>query len=172
VAVVGALEYFAGRMGKDQAATQVTLLAAARAARESLGVLTLLAEQDDIDRHLSAARATLGDADFASAWSEGYSASLDDAVRSVLGEAPLEGHAGDADGARRLSERAAGLTPRELEVARLLALGRTDQEIAEELVITRGTASLHVHHILGKLGLRSRVQVADAPEMEGLLRTQ
>jgi len=172
VAVVGALEYFAGRMGKHQAAAQVALLAAARAARESLGVLTLLAEQDDIDRHLDAARATLGDAGFEAAWSEGNSASLDDVVRSVLGEAPLEGHTGEADGARRLSDRPAGLTPRELEVARLLALGRTDQEIAEELFITRGTASLHVHHILGKLGLRSRVQVADAPELKGLLGTQ
>jgi predicted ATPase/DNA-binding CsgD family transcriptional regulator len=172
VAVVGALEYFAGRMGTHQVSTQVALFAAARAVRESLGVLTLLAEQDDIDRHLNAAREALGDAGFAAAWSEGYAASLDDVVRGLLGEAPLERRAGHAAGTGRPSDRTGGLTQRELEVARLLALGCTDQQIAEELFITRGTASLHVHHILGKLGLRSRVQVADAPELKGLLETR
>jgi predicted ATPase/DNA-binding CsgD family transcriptional regulator len=171
VAVVGALEYFAGRMG-DQAATQVTLLAAARAARESLGVQALVAEQDDIDRHLNVARAVLANEGFEAAWSRGYAATLDDVVASVLGEASLEGGGGEADGTSRRSDRAAGLTPRELEVARMLARGCTDQEIAEELFITRGTASLHVHHILGKLGLRSRVQVADAPELRGLLESR
>ena len=88
-----------------------------------------------------------------------------------LVEESYEGQPGEADGGRRLADRAAGLTPRELEVAALLAQGYTDQEIAEELVITRGTASLHVHHILGKLGLRSRFQVVDSPELAGLLKT-
>jgi serine/threonine-protein kinase PknK len=172
VALVGALEYFAGRMGEHQAATQVVLFAAARAARETLGAPALLSEQGDIDRHLNAARSKLGDAGFAAAWSEGASARLEDVVRSVLGEKPVHGHPGRADGGRRLSDRLVGLTPREVEVARLLALGHTDQEIAEELVITRGTASLHVHHILGKLGVRSRFQVADLPELKDLLEAQ
>jgi DNA-binding CsgD family transcriptional regulator/predicted transcriptional regulator len=166
VALVGALEYFAGRMGEQQAGTQVALYAAARAARDSIGVPALVSEQDDIDRHLEAARSKLGQARFAGAWSEGSSAHLEDVVRSVLGEQPASGSAGTVDGGRRSSDR---LTPRELEVAALLARGCTDQEIAEELVITRGTASLHVHHILGKLGLRSRVQVADSPELKGRL---
>jgi DNA-binding NarL/FixJ family response regulator len=89
-----------------------------------------------------------------------------------LGETPEDGRAETADGPGRPLDRATGLTPRELEVALLLARGYSDREIAEELVITRGTASLHVHHILGKLGLRSRVQVADAPELKGLLETR
>ncbi len=171
-ALVGALEYFAGRMGEQQADTQVGMFAAARAARETLAAPMLVAEQDDIDRQLNAARSRLGEAGFAAAWSAGYAASLDDVVRSALGEVPTDGDPGDVDGDRRRPGGAAGLTHRELQVARLLALGHTDQEIADELVITRGTASLHVHHILGKLGLRSRVQVVDSPELEGLLETR
>jgi non-specific serine/threonine protein kinase len=169
VALIGALEYYGGRMGAHQAHAQVVLYAVARAARESLGVPALVAEQDDIDRHLRAARSELGEAGFAAAWSEGSAARLEDVVRAVLGEGSVNGHSHTVDGGRRLPEQVAGLTPREVEVARLLARGYTDQEIAEELVITRGTASLHVHHILGKLGLRSRHQVADSPELRDLL---
>jgi predicted ATPase/DNA-binding CsgD family transcriptional regulator len=169
VALVGALEYFAGRMGKHQAAYQVELYASADAARESLGVAALVAEQDDIDRHLRTARSALGEADFEAAWSRGRSTSLDAVVKHVLGEAAPDEPPDDPVEGSAQSTRAAGLTRRELQVARLLARGYSDQEIAEELVITRGTASLHVHHILGKLGLRSRVQVADAPALKDLL---
>jgi DNA-binding CsgD family transcriptional regulator len=52
------------------------------------------------------------------------------------------------------------LTEREREVARLLAAGRSNREIADALVITEGTVEVHVKHILSKLGLRSRAQVA------------
>jgi DNA-binding CsgD family transcriptional regulator len=52
------------------------------------------------------------------------------------------------------------LTARELEVARLIGLGRTNREIADELVITVGTTGIHVEHILHKLDMRSRHQVA------------
>jgi non-specific serine/threonine protein kinase len=52
------------------------------------------------------------------------------------------------------------LTRREQEVAALVARGLTNREIAEELVITEGTAELHVVHILNKLGFHSRVQIA------------
>jgi non-specific serine/threonine protein kinase len=52
-----------------------------------------------------------------------------------------------------------GLTRRERDVARLIANGRTNHEIAEALVITEGTVEVHVKHILSKLGFRSRSQV-------------
>jgi DNA-binding CsgD family transcriptional regulator len=52
------------------------------------------------------------------------------------------------------------LTGREQEVARLLAAGRSNREIADTLVITEGTVEVHVKHILSKLGFRSRAQVA------------
>src|SRR5258708_22555995 len=53
-----------------------------------------------------------------------------------------------------------GLTPRELQVARLVMAGLTDRHIAEKLSITRRTAEWHVKQILNKLGFNSRTQVA------------
>src|SRR6266568_7691874 len=52
------------------------------------------------------------------------------------------------------------LSPREREVAALLAAGLTDRQIAEQLVITQGTAGVHVGHILTKLGFHTRTQIA------------
>jgi DNA-binding CsgD family transcriptional regulator len=52
------------------------------------------------------------------------------------------------------------LTPREHEVLVLLAAGHSDGEIAERLFISKKTASVHVASIKGKLGVRSRVEIA------------
>lgn len=52
------------------------------------------------------------------------------------------------------------LTPRELEVLRLLASGNTNQQIAQTLVISRGTAKIHVERIIRKLGVSDRTQAA------------
>jgi len=52
------------------------------------------------------------------------------------------------------------LTPRELQVAHLLAGGRSNKEIAARLVISQRTAEGHVERILAKLGFTSRAQVA------------
>ena len=52
------------------------------------------------------------------------------------------------------------LSPREAEVARLVAKGLTNREIAERLVISDRTAENHVQHILTKLGFATRGQVA------------
>ena len=53
-----------------------------------------------------------------------------------------------------------GLTAREMEVLRLVAAGRSNQQIAAELFISPKTASVHVSNILGKLGVASRVEAA------------
>ncbi|MGH3287091.1 MAG: ATP-binding protein [Streptosporangiaceae bacterium] len=53
-----------------------------------------------------------------------------------------------------------GLTGRELEVLRLVAAGRSNREIANELFISPKTASVHVSNILGKLGAASRGEAA------------
>ena len=55
-----------------------------------------------------------------------------------------------------------GLTARELDVARLLATGRTNRQIADELVISLKTVETHVTHVLAKLGVPSRTAAAVA----------
>jgi DNA-binding NarL/FixJ family response regulator len=50
------------------------------------------------------------------------------------------------------------LTPRELEVLGIMKLGRTNRQIAEDLVISLGTAKNHVEHIITKLGVSDRTQ--------------
>jgi DNA-binding NarL/FixJ family response regulator len=50
------------------------------------------------------------------------------------------------------------LTPRELEVLRLLAQGQSNPQIAGNLVISRGTVKVHVQHIMAKLGVSDRTQ--------------
>lgn len=52
------------------------------------------------------------------------------------------------------------LTVREREVLALVAEGKTNSEIAETLSIERVTVNTHVHNLLGKLGVRNRVQAA------------
>ncbi len=64
----------------------------------------------------------------------------------------------------------AGLTARELEVAALVAQGRSDREIAEMLVLSKRTASTHVGNILNKLGFSSRSQIAAWMVEQKLLR--
>jgi DNA-binding NarL/FixJ family response regulator len=62
-----------------------------------------------------------------------------------------------------------GLTGREAEVIRLVAAGRSNQQIADELFITRKTASVHVSNILGKLGVANRVEAAAVAQRLGLV---
>ena len=52
------------------------------------------------------------------------------------------------------------LSPRELEVAALVADGRTNKEIATALYLSERTAQNHVQHILTKLGVANRTQIA------------
>ncbi|MFG3522019.1 LuxR C-terminal-related transcriptional regulator [Nocardia nova] len=54
----------------------------------------------------------------------------------------------------------AGLTPRETEVARMLAEGKTNKQISQALVVAPRTVETHVEHIFTKLGVNSRTQVA------------
>ena len=61
-----------------------------------------------------------------------------------------------------------GLTPRELEVLRLVAAGRSNGQIAEALFISRKTASVHVSNILAKLGVHTRTEAAAAAHRLGL----
>ena len=77
----------------------------------------------------------------------------------------LAADAGQAD----LAEKAAALTDRELEVARLVAQGLLNKQIGDKLGISLPTVKLHRGHAAKKLGVRSAVAMAQALEAAGLL---
>jgi DNA-binding NarL/FixJ family response regulator len=108
---------------------------------------------------------------------------LGDAYRSArkLGARPLAAEAarqvadlGESVG-RRLGDRAStdtergGLTRRELEVVRHVAIGRSNREIAQELFLSTRTVDMHVRNVLRKLECRSRVEAAHRARELGLL---
>ncbi len=62
------------------------------------------------------------------------------------------------------------LTERELEVVRLVALGRSNEEIAARLVLSPLTAKTHVHRAMTKLGVRDRAQLVVIGYQSGLVR--
>ncbi|HEV2122641.1 MAG TPA: LuxR C-terminal-related transcriptional regulator [Chloroflexota bacterium] len=64
------------------------------------------------------------------------------------------------------------LTRRQQQVARLIARGDTNRQIARALVITEGTAANHVRYILQRLGMHSRVEVAAWAVRHGLMTTE
>ena len=85
------------------------------------------------------------------------------------GRLRLEDHAATAQAHAAPSPAASlGLTRREAEVLALLAEGRTNRQIGQALFITEKTASLHVSHILAKLGVAGRGQAAAVAHRLGL----
>ena len=63
---------------------------------------------------------------------------------------------------------AGGLSGREVEVLRLLAAGKSNQQIANELVISINTAQRHLNHIYTKIGANNRVEAAAYAQRQGL----
>ena len=63
------------------------------------------------------------------------------------------------------------MSSREREVATLVAEGLTNRDIAQRLVVSERTAENHVQHVLNRLGLRSRAQVAAWAVHNGLVDT-
>ena len=101
------------------------------------------------DRMLDVARQAIGPDAFAAAWEAGLAMTPERAVADALNGL------GSAD-----EPSARALSARELEVARLVARGRTNREVADVLVISSRTADRHVENILDKLGFKTRAQIA------------
>ena len=111
-----------------------------------------------LDSWLLPLRHALGAEAVTLAWDAGLALGLDGAVELAL--AVEEGRPPRSKPRSDGSDRAfARLSPREWEVAALLARGLTNHQIAEQLVITERTVAAHIEHILNKLGFASRHQV-------------
>jgi DNA-binding NarL/FixJ family response regulator len=61
-----------------------------------------------------------------------------------------------------------GLTPREAEILALVAAGRSNRQIAQELFISPRTVGVHVSNLLAKLGVTGRVEAAAIAHRLGL----
>ena len=92
----------------------------------------------------------LGEQAFAAARAQGQRMSLPEVAAYAL----------DTEADPRGDDPLKPLTQREREVARLAARGLTNREIAKALVVAEGTARVHVEHVLAKLDLHSRAQLA------------
>jgi DNA-binding CsgD family transcriptional regulator len=91
-----------------------------------------------------------------------------DAARQVFAELGAAPDLSTVDGLRGGADTG-GLSPRELEVVRLIAAGRTNQAIAAELVLSEKTVARHVSNILAKLGVGSRTAAAAYAYEHGLV---
>jgi non-specific serine/threonine protein kinase len=120
------------------------------AAADALGTRASLVAPHGLNRYVQAwltdARAALGSR-APHVWESGRSLSIEQATA----------YASSNDEA---SPDSSPLSAREREVARLLARGFSNREIAQQLVISERTSEAHVAHILTKLGLSTRLQIA------------
>jgi two-component system NarL family response regulator len=100
---------------------------------------------------------------------------LKDTPRDELLEAIRAVHAGQKrlplEVAAKLAERvtAPELTPRELEVLRLIVAGNSNKEIGAVLSIAEGTVKIHVNNLLGKLGVADRTQAVTEALKRGIV---
>jgi DNA-binding CsgD family transcriptional regulator len=145
--------WYAANTGQARAAAQ--LLGAADAAAtqtgaDIMGPLVPLLVQANV-----LAKEALGSSKFEAEFQAGHRLSRMAALRLALGESD-QPEAGTAS----YGVESAALGKRELEVARLVAEGLSNKQIAARLFISDRTAATHVGNILNKLGFNSRAQVA------------
>jgi DNA-binding CsgD family transcriptional regulator len=149
-------------------ASLVRLLGAESAAREVIGGSLSFGLRQLLERILPPAQQRLGEARFKALWEAGRVLDLPGAVDEAVALLETAERALAAATHAVLSYNAHGLTPREIEVLRLLAQGQSDRDIAEALFISRHTAMKHVANILAKLGVGSRTAAATVALREGL----
>jgi non-specific serine/threonine protein kinase len=127
--------------------------------RETAGIANWLSFNRTVyERGVSAARVALGDQAFVATWAAGRALPLAEAVAEALDTPPA------------LLDTGGGvLTPREMEVLRLLASGHSDRAIAEALFLSVRTVEAHVGRILAKLGVRTRTAAVNTAITTGLI---
>jgi DNA-binding CsgD family transcriptional regulator len=96
------------------------------------------------------------------------SATLLDRVESVSRRTRISVESAEVVTVDERSADRLGLTPREAEVLALVAAGRTNRQIGEELYVSEKTASVHVSNILRKLGVSTRVEAAAVAQRLGI----
>ena len=134
-----------------------TIIAACAPETGPIGTVHVPEVRVEAPLFLARARAALGAARFDAAWTRGRALSLVQAL-DLARATPTE-HAAPSP-PTTAARTATSLSPREVQVAALVARGLTNREIAAQLVVTEHTAMRHVEHILNKLGLRSRTEIA------------
>jgi DNA-binding NarL/FixJ family response regulator len=135
----------------------VMLAAAAAGLRATSGLPPLPAAR--ADRYLAAVRRR-GEGAAALLWARGLALSLRAAIDLAIEQALRAPRPPGRPGLARTATSPGGLTPRELEIAALIASGRSNKAIAAELVISPATVARHVANIMTKLGFRSRARIA------------
>jgi predicted ATPase/class 3 adenylate cyclase/DNA-binding CsgD family transcriptional regulator len=135
----------------DSHSEAARLLGAAHAHRERLGLVRFKVFDDDQHALVSALQTAMGGDDFEAAWAEGAALSTEEAIAYALrgrGER------------KRPSTGWGSLTPTELDVVRLVGEGLPNKDIATRLFVSPRTVQSHLRHVYNKLGLTSRVQLA------------
>lgn len=140
-------------MTQGDAGRAARLLGAAKANWDATGASLFEAFKTYRDRCETESRRSLGGS-FDAAFQKGAAMPLEDAVAYALEEAIQR------PPARAEPKTTTSLSRRELEIARLVASGLSNKEIAAKLVLSERTAETHVQNILNKLGFRSRSEVA------------
>jgi non-specific serine/threonine protein kinase len=140
--------------GIGQMAAAARLLGAAAALREAVGRALALPERATYARAKATALAALGDEAFAAAWEAGRALSEEEAA-ALVRDVAAAATSGSSRNQRGVVTQHS-LTPREMEILRLVAAGRSNREIADALFISVPTVKRHLTNVLAKLDLPSR----------------
>jgi predicted ATPase/DNA-binding CsgD family transcriptional regulator len=154
---IDCLDGLAGVLGAERRPEQAArLFGAAEQLRESarIGLTVSYPDQIEYDRYKASVRSQLTEETFDAAWAEGRAMNLEQAIEYALD------HPVASKTPKSLKEKFGRLSPRERETAVLIAQGKSNREIAMEMVVGVKTVETYVSRILNKLGFDSRVQIA------------
>ncbi len=136
------------------------LWGAAEAMRESFGIPLPPVDRADYQKAVASASSQLGMKVFSIAWAQGRAMTLNQVLSGLVKVSTLTPNPGINASANLAAKSKIsypdGLTKREIEVLRLVAMGLTDAQIAEQLVLSLHTVHAHLRTIYSKLGVTSR----------------